>query len=126
VIDGDPSIELDPAPEAVRAARQFLRAALPRPGLDPVTIDSLLLAASELVTNAVLHARTRFRVTVRKAAPGTIRVEVADGNPRPPQALAAPPAATSGRGLAIIDGLGLNWGVETHERGKVVWIEAPA
>jgi anti-sigma regulatory factor (Ser/Thr protein kinase) len=125
VIGGDPSIELDPVPEAVRAARRFLRAALPGPDLDPVAIDSLVLAASELVTNAVLHARTRFRVTVRRPGPGTIRVEVADGDPRLPQSLAPPPAATSGRGLAIIDGLGLDWGVETHERGKVVWIEAP-
>ena len=30
----------------------------------------------------------------------------------------------SGRGLAIIAGLGLNWGVETDERGKTIWIEA--
>lgn len=125
VIGGDPSIELDPAPEAVRAARRFLRAVLPRPHLDPVTIDSLVLAASELVTNAVLHARTRFRVTVRRPAPGTIRVEVADGSLRLPDPLEPPPTATSGRGLAIIDGLGLNWGVETHQQGKVVWIEAP-
>ena len=112
-------------PQAVRAARRFLRAVLPRPDLDPVTIDSLVLAASELVTNAVLHARTRFRVTVRRPAPGTIRVEVADGSLRLPDPLEPPPTATSGRGLAIIDGLGLNWGVETHQQGKVVWIEAP-
>jgi hypothetical protein len=41
-----------------------------------------------------------------------------------PQPCLAPADATSGRGLAIVDGSGLQWGVERHARGKTVWIES--
>ena len=56
--------------------------------------------------------------------PHRIRVEVSDGNTRMPQPCLAPADATSGRGLAIVDGSGLQWGAERHARGKTVLIQA--
>ena len=69
------------------------------------------MAANELTTNAVLHARTEFTVRVL-VDPARIRVEVSDENPRLPQLCLVPADATSGRGLAVIDGSGLEWGVD--------------
>jgi len=82
------------------------------------------MAANELATNAVLHARTEFTVRVLIDA-YRVRVEVSDGNTRMPQPCLTPAHATSGRGLAIVDGTGLQWGAERHARGKTVWVQAP-
>lgn len=108
------------------AARGFLRSALSDLGLTETSgdlIDLLVMAANELATNAVLHARTEFTIRVL-ADPIRVRVEVSDANPRMPQPSPAPAHATSGRGLAIIDGSGLQWGVDPHPDGKTMWLQA--
>jgi len=116
-----------PDPQSVSSARDFLRRALRGIEVGPAAdefIDLLVMAANELAANAVLHARTEFTVRVLIDALW-IRVEVSDGNTRMPQPCLAPADATSGRGLAIVDGSGLQWGAERHARGKTVWVEAP-
>jgi anti-sigma regulatory factor (Ser/Thr protein kinase) len=114
-----------PSPSAVPEVRRFLRTALSAlDGSDheQELADSLLMAGNELATNAVLHARTEFTVRVRDD--GTmVRIEVSDRNTRVPQPCLAPADATSGRGLAIVDGSGLAWGVERHTGGKTVWVQ---
>jgi len=103
------SREFEPDAPAVSQARRFLRQALQDLlGDDDGSelADTLLMAANELTTNAVLHARTEFVVRVAVDAEH-VRVEVTDGNSRVPQPCLAPADATSGRGLAIIDGSGL-------------------
>jgi anti-sigma regulatory factor (Ser/Thr protein kinase) len=115
-----------PDPRAVSAARRFLRRALGDIEAEPAGGDvvyTLVMAANELAANAVLHARTEFTVRVLIDR-HRIRVEVSDGNTRMPQPCLAPADATSGRGLAIVDGSGLQWGAERHTRGKTVWIQA--
>jgi anti-sigma regulatory factor (Ser/Thr protein kinase) len=116
-----------PDPQAVSGARRFLRRALKHIEAGPAgdgLVDSLIMAANELTTNAVLHARTDFTVRVLFGAQ-RVRVEVSDGNTRMPQPCLTPADATSGRGLAIVDGTGLQWGAERHARGKTVWVQAP-
>ena len=76
------SLTLEPAPQAAGAARRFVAAACHRWGIDSGT-DEITLAASELVTNAVLHARTSIEVALSVAA-DTIEVSVRDRDPRPP------------------------------------------
>jgi anti-sigma regulatory factor (Ser/Thr protein kinase) len=116
------------APEAlsVTQARRFLGEVLQtlREDSGADLADTLLMAASELTANAVLHARTEFTVRVVLAAT-LVRVEVTDASSDPPQPREAPVEATSGRGLAIIDGSGLQWGIDQHADGKTVWIQAP-
>ena len=125
---GCPDVErqFSPQPQAVSQARQFLRQAL-QDHLDGHTgsdlADTLLMAANELASNAVLHARTEF--TVRLVADANrVRVEVTDENSRVPQPCLTPADATSGRGLAIVDGSGLDWGIDRHPGGKIVWVQA--
>jgi len=120
------SREFEPDALAVSQARRFLRQALQdllgdHDGSE--LADTLLMAATELTTNAVLHARTEFVVRVAVDAVH-VRVEVTDGNSRVPQPCLAPADATSGRGLAIIEGSGLQRGIDRHPGGKTVWLQA--
>jgi anti-sigma regulatory factor (Ser/Thr protein kinase) len=115
-----------PDPQALSDARRFLRRALRDIQTGPAgddLVDVLVMAANELAANAVLHARTEFTVRVLIDL-HRVRVEVSDGNTRMPQPCLAPADATSGRGLAIVDGSGLQWGAERHARGKTIWIQA--
>lgn len=84
--------------------------------------DTLLMAANELASNAVLHARTESTVRLLADA-DRVRVEVTDENSRVPQPCLTPADATSGRGLAIVDAAELDWGIDRHPGGKTVWIQ---
>lgn len=83
------------------------------------------LAASELVTNSVVH-QDRPEPLVRlvvATGPSGVRVEVRDGGtpfestPRHPSE-----RTTSGRGLRLVDVLVDRWGTN-HEDGNLVWFE---
>jgi anti-sigma regulatory factor (Ser/Thr protein kinase) len=117
--------EFSPEPPAASHARRFLRGALgaltDEDGGD--LVDSVVMAANELITNAVLHGRTDFSVRVL-IDDDVVRVEVSDENSRLPQPCLAPSDATSGRGLALVDGSGLDWGIERRGLGKCVWLKA--
>jgi anti-sigma regulatory factor (Ser/Thr protein kinase) len=110
-----------PTPEAVRAARHFVQRAVGEAGDD--VRESVIMLTSELVTNAVIHARTDLEVTVRCLDDGSVRVDVWDANSRMPQPCHAPLDATTGRGLGIVESLASAWGVERTRDGKTVWFQ---
>src|SRR5688572_21725379 len=58
-------------PESVSAARRFVTSVLAGWGLTELT-DTAALATSELVGNAVLHARTPFTLTVQYLRDGVL------------------------------------------------------
>jgi anti-anti-sigma factor len=99
-------------------ARQFVADAAPA----DMAEGDLMLSVSELVTNALLHGRTRFRVRVT-TGPQVVRVEVFDANPLLPTAKNYGPSAITGRGLRIVEHLTSDWGVTPVEGGKWVWFE---
>jgi anti-anti-sigma factor len=116
---------LAPIPTAPAAARAFVRdvlgywqLALP----DSTLVDRAVLLASELVTNAVIHARTELRLRVELRG-DLLHLAVRDGNPwmlRP--ATIPDPEAEGGRGLWLVEQLARAWGVNRHpDGGKVVW-----
>jgi anti-sigma regulatory factor (Ser/Thr protein kinase) len=103
---------------SIAGARRFVTGALGEvPG--PVGAD-IALMVSELVTNAIRHAGTDFRVTVDRT-PAAVRVSVTDGAPGRPVALDPGPQDLSGRGLMIVDRLADAWGVDPARPGKTVW-----
>jgi anti-sigma regulatory factor (Ser/Thr protein kinase) len=109
-----------PDPSEVFAARHFVLGVLEDWGLE---MEDLPLLVSELATNAVLHARSDFEVTVIRSR-RSLRVEVFDQNTRLPSFAVAPTDAYSGRGLMLLRGLSTNWGVESHsDIGKTIWFE---
>jgi anti-sigma regulatory factor (Ser/Thr protein kinase) len=113
------TLDLAPTPASVGEARRFTVATLRRWGRDDLTTSGALLV-TELVTNAILHARTMVRVILERGA-DFVRVEVRDGSPIRPALRHHGLDATTGRGLALVSELADSWGVDVDATGKVVW-----
>ena len=120
---GHSSVEYEPRPAAVRAARAQVRGQLERWGLADRgdLADTAELLVSELATNALLHCASRFRLTLT-AAHGILRCEVTDTGRRGPQVVEAG-GAESGRGMFLVDALARRWGCHRDGPGKTVWFE---
>lgn len=86
-------------------------------------LDQIMLVVSELVTNAVLHARSGC--TLRLSRRGdAVRVDVVDGGEGSPDPYQPDENAEHGRGLYLISAMSSAWGVEPiTSGGKSVWAE---
>jgi len=92
--------------------------------------DDALLCATELVSNATLHTRAPFDLTLRRLD-GGVHIEVIDDRPAelpvavPTHGTAADITLRSmtGRGLHIVGTLASRWGFTTSDTGKAVWVE---
>ena len=109
---------------SVPAARRFVRSALEGLGLD-AAYQAAEMLVSEVVTNAVLHARTEFTISVLREG-DVVRVSVMDLSPAVPKQRAYGTDSTTGRGLRLVATLSVAWGVERSLRGKTVWFEVLA
>ena len=121
VVRSRAQLHLDPEPRNVGVARRFVRDHVV--DLAPATTDTLLLLTSELVTNAVVHARTPVDVGIVVTDEDVIvtvhdldlgrreeRVHERDG----------------GRGLAIVQALSVAAGQLPHAGGgKTAWFRLP-
>lgn len=88
--------------------------------------DVAELVVSELVTNAVRHAREprgRLIATRFERLEHGVRIEVHDANDDKPEPRQASPDASSGRGLTLVDALTAGrWGTTSRDGvGKLVW-----
>jgi anti-sigma regulatory factor (Ser/Thr protein kinase) len=116
-------VTLPPDTQSPRRARRFVAETL---GPDtPRIAEVVALLVSEVVTNAVLHARTDVRLSIERGA-DTIRVEVADDCVSGPAVQHFAQQATTGRGLQLVERLADRWGSEPRTGGKVVWFEVAA
>ena len=79
-----------------------------------------LTVATELATNAVLHAGTEYTVALVLDDAGTLSIEVGDGSPLSPTLRRYDGHATTGRGVALIAYMSTSWHVERTATGKVV------
>jgi anti-sigma regulatory factor (Ser/Thr protein kinase) len=105
-----------PGPESVRAARRFAGETVSAWAGEALE-DDVRSVVTELATNAVLHARTPFVVSLTLAG-DRLRVAVADGSPvRPRIPRHSRADATTGRGLGMVAQLALAWGVESWPGG---------
>ena len=110
-------------PRAARNAREFISRVLGEWDLIGQR-EAVVLLVSEVVTNAVLHARSDVFLTVSDE--GEIaRVEVRDSSPVPPRLHRFAVESATGRGLRLLDQLALRWGADQAdgELGKTVWFE---
>ncbi|TGN76476.1 ATP-binding protein [Streptomyces bauhiniae] len=111
------------APESAMTARRLVRAALSTWGLNDLMDDTLLIV-SELVANAVRHARRdSIRVVVERRTPRRVRAAVADFSLDRPEPSPPTVDAEDGRGLFLVMTLAMNWGTDERRWGKVVWAE---
>ncbi|MFB7931590.1 ATP-binding protein [Streptomyces sp. NPDC056039] len=110
-------------PESVGAARRLVRVALAAWSLDDLADDGVLIV-SELVSNAVQHARSRsIRVTVTRPETVRVRIGVVDKSKRLPEVREPRQGDESGRGLALVGALAKDWGTDRLPWGKRVWAE---
>lgn len=82
----------------------------------------LSTVVSEIVTNAIIHARTDFVVAVFSDAE-QIRVEVSDLSDQLPHKRSFDQSSVTGRGLHIVEAMTDRWGVSPGRPGKTVWFE---
>ena len=85
--------------------------------------DDLVLSASELATNAVLHSRSgrkggTFTVRVSIAFGHSVQVEVEDGGGSWTSATAQPDRY---HGLDIIGALATDWGITGDHIARTIW-----
>ena len=104
-------------------AREFVTGVLDRSGVGDLVVDDVVLATSELVTNAVRHAGVDDVVLTVLLAPDRVRVEVVDSSPL--RSLDEPrgPSQIGGWGLQLIDEIATTWGFDANADGKAVWCE---
>jgi anti-sigma regulatory factor (Ser/Thr protein kinase) len=87
--------------------------------------DDIVLIASELITNSVVHARDATTVTVTVAvSEAFIRVDVRDdGALGIPHMRRGDPEAEDGRGFHLINQLAWRWGFTREPGGSRCWAE---
>jgi anti-sigma regulatory factor (Ser/Thr protein kinase) len=138
------AIELGGGSRDVPRARRAVRTLLGRIGAPAEVITDAAFCVTELVTNAMLHGGGAVLLRISVDEPGDhslTRIEVVDrAAPTPPglRAMAETRVVLiaddedldrrTGRGLAVLDDLADDWGVEAESfadggTGKAVWVE---
>lgn len=114
-----------PEPTSVSSARAWaatvLRGWADEALVGAEVLDPVRLVVSELVGNAVRHARTPIRATLLLDGQRELRLEVEDASIFPLQQARADVRSLNGRGLALVDRLSDRWGVDHGDHGKTVW-----
>lgn len=111
----------DPEIASAGAARAFLREVTAGTGVDH---DAMLLVASELVNNAITHARTPFTVAVTVTA-DRVRIAVSDASTEPVVPAVLDTTTPGGFGMHLVARLASGWGTSPLPGGKTVWFETP-
>src|SRR4051812_34911560 len=112
-------LHLPPEPASVARARRFVESALGSVG---ELAEIAILLASELASNAGVHARTAFEVAIR-VDHEIVRIEVYDTSPLMPSLRTYVAESIAGRGLHMIAASSERWGFDSLPTGKVVWFE---
>lgn len=120
------------APASVAVARQRLMADLDAAGIVQAAVRDAVLVISELLSNAIRHARPLPGASVQVAWAvdnDSVEVAVSDGGgPTRPYPAHASVSSLGGRGLDIVEYLARTWGVRADPAGLTVWavMAAPA
>ena len=102
-------------------ARTFVADLLHTWGCDQLE-DRVLLAVSEVITNAVLHAHSAAVLQARYDG-DTLEVRIRDNDDALPTPRQPTANDESGRGLRVVAAIADRWGVEPRGDGKAVWCE---
>ncbi len=123
--DQGETVELDSGYDAVHRGRQFVTALAEAWGLASLADDASLVT-SEIVSNAVIHARSPIELRVSCIGDG-VRIEVRDsadyGIVRSPPGRPGEAPTSWGLGLRVVGELSRRWGVDPVPDGKMVWAE---
>jgi anti-sigma regulatory factor (Ser/Thr protein kinase) len=117
------TLHLLPDKAQIGTARRFVRETLGTWGLS-TQIAEIVVAASELVTNAIMHGEGGVEVTVLRLA-DRLRLEVVDEGfgSRPIQIRDASATGQGGWGLRLVEGISNSWGADRRPGHTLVWME---
>ncbi|MDQ1454912.1 MAG: hypothetical protein QOH28_532 [Actinomycetota bacterium] len=113
-----------PTPTVLHAVRTFVADVLRAWGADEL-VDDALVVANELATNAWLHARSPFRLSITRTS-AVLEIAVRDASAAWPEQRPRDPNRVGGRGIALIDSIARRWGTRDEPDGKTVWVELVA
>jgi signal transduction histidine kinase len=117
-------IRLRPRPGSAASARVFTSAVLSAWRIAEQVVEDVLLAVSELVTNAIEHGVGEVLLEVIDVAGRCLRVQVTDqGLGANPALIPFTPDSARSRGLAIVAAVSTNWGHDACDDGLRVWAE---
>ena len=109
--------------ESVRTGRHATRVVLSAWRLSRLE-ENAVLVVSELLTNAVRHARDTDAIELDlHATRAWLRIEIQDRDRQWPRPRVLNELSESGFGFVLIDALAAKWGVRETETGKAVWAE---
>lgn len=119
-----------PEPASAALVRRSIAADLSHRQIAEQCIDDVVLVASELVSNAVIHAPPPADAdgdldVAWDIEPDSVVVRVLDASPELPRGRSTSDTDTRGRGLFIVAMLALDWGVRRTDHGKQVWARIP-
>jgi len=110
---------------SVGDARARVQRDLVEKGVPADLVDNTVLVVSEIVSNALKHARPLRDGKVRvswSTAPDAVALEVTDGGGATrPRLTSAPVTAGAGRGLTVVGRLSRTWGVRESSAETTVW-----
>ncbi|HMG61621.1 MAG TPA: ATP-binding protein, partial [Streptosporangiaceae bacterium] len=116
------SWDLPADPAAVAGARAAAAEQLASWGLEDLTFATEVLV-SELVTNAIRHARPPLQL--RMILDTTLSCEVSDASTTAPHLRRAGRYDEGGRGLMLVARLASRWGTRYTRTGKTIWAQQP-
>jgi anti-sigma regulatory factor (Ser/Thr protein kinase) len=124
------SVLVPNTPASVALARRRLADDLMAAGIFDGAVGDAVLVVSELLSNAIRHARPLPGANIQVAwalDDAAVEVAVSDGgaHTRPIPARATL-SSLGGRGLDIVEYLATTWGVRTDDTGLTVWAVLPA
>ncbi|MGW4160143.1 SpoIIE family protein phosphatase [Streptomyces sp. NPDC004788] len=111
-------------PQGLSDARAAVGQALVDWGMPELADDAELLTG-ELLVNVLLHTEGGAVLTLEVLPEPVrrVRLSVQDRSSAWPRRRTPGEAATSGRGLLLMDAIAARWGVEPRGEGKAVWCE---
>lgn len=121
---------LPAVPASVAIVRRRITEELLALGVFHTAVCDAALVISELLSNAIRHARPLHGSWLRVAwsvKGGSVEVAVSDGgSPTRPRPAHASRSSLGGRGISIVEHLAHTWGVRTDDDMLTVWAILPA